>query len=126
MSSPSTSGNGVDAAQNKVDVILEIEDLREGWLARVDVGGIKRVLLNLLGNALKFTTSGHVKISLLRASSSTCVLEVADTGVGMSEGFLRFVALALVMIQVADALCATEAKSLLLSFKPIHSQMEQV
>lgn len=85
--------------REKVDVILEIEDRSDGWLARVDVGGIKRILLNLLGNALKFTATGHVKISMRRLSvghtpgallgGNCCVIEVEDTGVGMSEQFLR-------------------------------------
>ena len=83
----------------KVDVILQVEDRLGGWIAWLDTGGMRRVLLNVLGNALKFTTKGHVKLIIRevplsegRAATSSrrkIQLIVADTGKGMSEEFLR-------------------------------------
>ncbi|KAM0790161.1 hypothetical protein ACM66B_005480 [Microbotryomycetes sp. NB124-2] len=85
-----------------VDVVLEVEQREQGWLAWVDTGGLKRVLLNLLGNALKFTEKGHVKLSLRskrpddsptvlvrRQDHEVIFLEIEDTGCGMDESFLR-------------------------------------
>lgn len=34
-----------------VDVILEVEERADGWNAMIDVGGLKRCLLNLLGTS---------------------------------------------------------------------------
>ena len=44
-----------------------------------------RSSLNLLGNAVKFTTAGSVELRILAASSSTLHMEVADTGPGIAE-----------------------------------------
>lgn len=50
---------------------------------------IKQILINLLGNSLKFTESGQINVSLeiadRRVSSTKLRLEVTDTGIGMSE-----------------------------------------
>ncbi|KDE06838.1 hypothetical protein MVLG_02874 [Microbotryum lychnidis-dioicae p1A1 Lamole] len=89
-----------DIASTTVELILEVEEREAGWEAMIDVGGLKRVLLNLLGNSLKFTEEGYVKISLREVSSppvrandddskSVVVIKVEDTGCGMSEEFVR-------------------------------------
>lgn len=82
----------------KVDVILAIEERMTGWIAMIDVGGLKRTLLNVLGNALKFTKAGSVRIALSEVAASpfaaasnlrTVQFLVEDTGIGMSPEFLR-------------------------------------
>ncbi|KAF3007840.1 hypothetical protein E8E13_010734 [Curvularia kusanoi] len=59
------------------------------------LGSWKRTVMNLFGNALKYTHSGHIIISLHAAhspkptgSASTITLTVTDTGAGMSPSFL--------------------------------------
>ena len=47
----------------------------------------KQVLVNLVGNAIKFTETGRVKISIFREISyftHTIRFEVSDTGIGMT------------------------------------------
>ncbi|WP_420456162.1 ATP-binding protein [Rubrivirga sp.] len=46
-----------------------------------------RVVTNLVGNAIKFTERGEVRVSL-HAEASFFALRVQDTGVGISEAFL--------------------------------------
>lgn len=50
---------------------------------------ISQVLINLLGNAVKFTESGNVDISLTVVDSDdeqlSCAIKVKDTGIGMTD-----------------------------------------
>ena len=52
------------------------------WLG--DQQKIKQVLVNLLGNAIKFTSQGEVKLKL-RQISTGIRIEVTDTGIGIAE-----------------------------------------
>ncbi len=58
-----------------------------------DPGRLRQVLTNLVGNSIKFTESGHVRVSVKLESSterersrSKLRIEVTDTGIGLSEG----------------------------------------
>ncbi|HIV73386.1 MAG TPA: response regulator [Candidatus Aquabacterium excrementipullorum] len=44
---------------------------------------LRQVLYNLLGNAVKFTSQGHVRLSVFRASAAMVTFRVEDTGVGI-------------------------------------------
>jgi signal transduction histidine kinase/ActR/RegA family two-component response regulator len=69
---------------------LKLEQIIEGSLpSRVsgDSGRLQQILINLIGNALKFTPTGGVTVSVRAESDrSTCVLHVSiiDTGIGIS------------------------------------------
>ncbi|KAK7927103.1 hypothetical protein PG985_004101 [Apiospora marii] len=61
-------------------------------------GGVRRIIMNLLGNSLKYTSSGSIRITLsqewgrtkrMRTSGQLVRLAVADTGRGISPEFLR-------------------------------------
>jgi len=45
---------------------------------------VQQVLLNLIGNACKFTEHGRVDVHVLPAPNGSVMLEVADTGIGMT------------------------------------------
>lgn len=53
-----------------------------------DSGRIRQIVLNLLGNALKFTAQGHVKLSISESAAAsgraTYSISVADTGIGIA------------------------------------------
>ncbi|EWZ34081.1 uncharacterized protein FOBCDRAFT_228644 [Fusarium oxysporum Fo47] len=81
----------------KVQITVDI-DHRKPWLFRTAPGAIRRILMNILGNALKYTSQGHVKISLKQEKgtshkgprkSTTVVLTVSDTGKGIGDDFLH-------------------------------------
>jgi signal transduction histidine kinase/FixJ family two-component response regulator len=57
------------------------------WL-QGDAFRLKQVLYNLLGNAIKFTTSGYVKLVVevkQEAEDAHCYFTVEDTGIGFAE-----------------------------------------
>ena len=50
-----------------------------------DPNRVRQVLLNILGNAVKFTPAGCVELSISRISNELVRFEVRDTGVGIPE-----------------------------------------
>ncbi|TPM50088.1 response regulator [Mesorhizobium sp. B2-2-4] len=57
-------------------------------LITADPGRVRQVLLNLIGNAIKFTDSGGVLVSIARARTETTdriCFTIADTGPGLHE-----------------------------------------
>lgn len=79
--------------ENKVETVIDIAMRSDGWLVNCDIGGIRRVLMNLIGNSLKFTSEGYVHVSLREVQSSDThimiELSVTDTGLGISRAFLE-------------------------------------
>ena len=71
------------AAKARVQLIEKLEgDLP---LIRADERRLKQVLVNLLGNAVKFTRpGGHIEVKLAREGDGL-VLVVRDTGIGMAQ-----------------------------------------
>jgi PAS domain S-box-containing protein len=74
--------------QKKLQLITTIQD-QVPELLYGDALRLKQILLNLLGNAIKFTETGVITISVMAAScqDKTCRirLEVSDTGIGMTD-----------------------------------------
>ncbi|KAK8099546.1 uncharacterized protein PG998_012787 [Apiospora kogelbergensis] len=82
-----------DEDDEPVSVLLDI-DPRSTWLVQTQPGALRRIIMNLLGNALKYTASGYVLVSLRGQNSpdglkTEAVIRVMDTGKGMSEEFQR-------------------------------------
>lgn len=79
-----------------VQVVIDI-DPKQTWCFHTQPGAIRRIIMNLFGNALKYTSRGHIKISMRQEASTqkgsrsipNTVITVSDTGKGISEEFLR-------------------------------------
>lgn len=60
-------------------------NLSEDWIVRADPRGIKRCLDSLVSNAIKFSQDGKdINVSAYRRGRRSFVVEVADTGCGIS------------------------------------------
>lgn len=90
---------GVQAQNKGVSLILNIEQHPPEWLLG-DKTRLRQIMSNLIGNALKFTQAGSVKITLKvleqKPESVRLRLSVQDTGIGIparvqSELFQPFV-----------------------------------
>jgi signal transduction histidine kinase/HAMP domain-containing protein len=70
------------AAEKKLDLKVEIsKDLRTG---KGDEQRLAQVILNLVGNAIKFTDEGEVKVKAT-VSDEAFFISVSDTGPGLAE-----------------------------------------
>ena len=70
------------AAQNKIDFSLTIEnDLPKNILA--DESKIKQVIINIVGNALKFTKQGFVRLYVKKLDANCIQISVKDSGKGI-------------------------------------------
>ena len=82
----------VKAKEKNIDLLIDFEeDLPRDLLG--DQVKLNQILTNLLGNAIKFTDSGHVKlkINVVEREAQHVVLhfEISDTGIGIPEDKLE-------------------------------------
>lgn len=80
----------VDASNKNLKLTLGYpDDLHEHFIG--DVGRIRQIVTNLVGNAIKFTLEGQVSVTVsgnpnpTTPSSTDLKIEVADTGIGIPD-----------------------------------------
>ena len=73
------------AAEKGIDLLVRYQpDLPDGFVG--DAGRIRQILTNLIGNAIKFTHSGHVLVQVegrVDGDAAALTLSVQDTGIGI-------------------------------------------
>ena len=83
--------------KKRLEVIMDI-GWRSNWTFRTQSGALGRILMNLFGNALKYTDAGWVKISLQSkdikptpspSQQSVITITISDSGRGISQEFLN-------------------------------------
>jgi signal transduction histidine kinase len=65
-------------------VAVELEEINAIPLAYIDPVRLNQIMLNLVGNAIKFTEEGKVKVRYGLADPDTIRVEVVDSGIGMN------------------------------------------
>lgn len=85
---------GVDDQKSSVHLTVNIRH-HDNWRVVSQPGAIRRVVMNLLGNSLKYTDNGSVSVSLevtpehhAHSPKLPVCITVTDTGRGMSEEFI--------------------------------------
>ena len=76
--------------EKKIDLILEI-DPKKPKVILIDDVRLHKILFNLVGNAVKFTEKGFVKLNVRKAPAEIesqtvdLLFEVQDSGIGIPE-----------------------------------------
>ena len=70
------------ALQKNLNLVTDVQ-LENGNLVQ-DSHFIKRILINLLSNALKFTESGEIKVKAWEIDKANIAISVTDTGIGIA------------------------------------------
>jgi signal transduction histidine kinase/CheY-like chemotaxis protein len=94
---PATEGNKVGTSPD-VEVVVDIS--YNNWLYKAYPGSLRRLIMNLLGNSLKYTKKGLISVSIKATEHSkgcsrdqgcedTVTLTVSDTGEGISSEYLQ-------------------------------------
>ncbi len=82
---------GVAAAHKGLALRLQLDLPQPAWFVG-DAGRLRQILVNLLGNAIKFTERGMVTLRASRVGGSDACpvvrLEVADSGIGIPQAAL--------------------------------------
>ncbi|MBF0348650.1 MAG: PAS domain S-box protein [Magnetococcales bacterium] len=71
-----------------LNLVLEM-DTAKGWIVLGDRDRLRQVLMNLIANAIKFTESGSVIVSVRRGEGGFVNFQVIDTGIGIPEDKLE-------------------------------------
>ncbi|KAJ4316732.1 hypothetical protein N0V94_005289 [Neodidymelliopsis sp. IMI 364377] len=95
-----TSAQTYELSSRKVEappmtLILDINQ-SENYVFRTQPGAWRRVIMNLFGNALKYTPAGYIKVKLQVMPKTSPTEEyrdfrftVTDSGIGMSEDYIN-------------------------------------
>ena len=71
-----------------VDLVLDVDrEVRGAWQG--DPIRTRQVLVNLVGNALKFTENGEVRVHASRDDEGAILIDVEDTGIGIPDDVCR-------------------------------------
>ncbi|KAH8585643.1 hypothetical protein B0O99DRAFT_646455 [Bisporella sp. PMI_857] len=93
-------GASYNPTLSAVEIILDIE--RQDWVFKVQAGALRRIMMNIFGNAQKYTASGYILVQVglrkthqnsSKGSASTLsdnlLIHIRDTGKGMSSEYME-------------------------------------
>ncbi|OQE17229.1 hypothetical protein PENSTE_c021G07744 [Penicillium steckii] len=89
-----TAPDTTDSAFENASVVVRI-DKSQSWMIRSLSGAWRRIIMNILGNSLKWTPRGLIEISLSKlrnreeSGGHLAQISVIDTGRGISPDFLK-------------------------------------
>lgn len=72
--------------RNKTKIAIEsfVPDVDSEVVVETDAGRLRQVLINLVGNAMKFTVAGTIRFGY-EIQQERVIFKVSDTGIGMSQ-----------------------------------------
>lgn len=84
----------LNAQEKSLELLVDIESNVPATLVG-DPGRFKQVLFNLIGNAIKFTATGHVLVRVAAkcdyTGNAVIFINIADTGIGIPSDKIQFI-----------------------------------
>jgi CheY-like chemotaxis protein len=74
--------------EKQLDLRLDLAPGCPAWV-RADPVRLRQILVNLVGNAIKFTAAGSVTVTLAPGTGDLVRFEIRDTGIGIAAGKLN-------------------------------------
>lgn len=74
----------------KLDIILDI-DINKNIIIYSDKYRLRQILMNLIGNAIKFTNNGYVKFGYNILNKDYLTMYVEDTGIGIDKDYQEII-----------------------------------
>lgn len=84
----STSKQEEQMSYKSSSVTVSLHITSDDWYYFCSPGSVQRIIMNLVGNSLKYTSAGFINISLT-SDFDQVVLRVSDSGKGISSEFLK-------------------------------------
>lgn len=78
------SSLSIPAKEKGLNISFNKEDVTDDQNIKIDVGRFKQIIINIAGNAVKYTNKGEVVVRQYVEKNNLCI-RVSDTGIGMSE-----------------------------------------
>lgn len=72
------------AKEKKIELLLEIDNSVPEFI-NGDIVRLKQIIFNIVGNAVKFTRKGYVKISCSLKDKDFLLIKISDTGIGIEK-----------------------------------------
>ncbi|KAL2829817.1 hypothetical protein BJY01DRAFT_261164 [Aspergillus pseudoustus] len=97
ISAPKQAAHGLIGSIAHVDMSLDID--KHDWTFSLDPGALRRIVMNVFGNALKYTSQGSICVKMeiqkrnkitSRDGSEMVLLTISDTGRGISNDYVRY------------------------------------
>ncbi|MEO8334043.1 MAG: ATP-binding protein [bacterium] len=81
----------LESSAQSAGLAMSLMTTVEGLVVVADAAKLQQVLLNLVGNAIKFTPTGGIAVRVLTPDTEHPVIEIADSGIGIAPDRLEAV-----------------------------------
>jgi signal transduction histidine kinase len=81
----------LESSAQTAGLAISLMTMQQSLVVVADSAKLQQVLLNLVGNAIKFTPTGGIAVRILTTESGRPLIEIADSGIGIAADRLEAV-----------------------------------
>lgn len=71
--------------ENKIDSLVTLSASESSMMVTTDELRLRQILINIIGNAVKFTAKGEIVITLQKCGANKIEIQVQDSGIGIDS-----------------------------------------